>query len=210
MDRRTREGRRDPVPSRDRLLEAAARVFAERGFERASVDDIAAEAGLSKGTLYWNFKSKEELFRALMDEHLVRRMHEIFGVAESLPSDQDMAPRASTWLSAVVEDERRFVLLAYEYWARAARDPQLGEVYAQRHVAQRDALAGALNARAKELGSPPLGLPTEDVATAYIALGHGLALLRSIDAELVPEHLYGEILALVYQGLVARAERDAS
>ena len=126
VDRRTREGRRDPVPSRDRLLEAAARVFAERGFERASVDDIAAEAGLSKGTLYWNFKSKDELFRALMDEHLVRRMHEIFGVAESLPSDQDMAPRASTWLSAVVEDERRFVLLAYEYWARAARDPAAG------------------------------------------------------------------------------------
>jgi AcrR family transcriptional regulator len=209
VDRRTRAGRTDAVPSRAKLLEAAARVFAERGYERASVDEIAAEAGLSKGSLYWNFKSKDELFFALMDEHLVRRMQEIFGVAESLPGDQDMAPRASDWLSTLLDDERRLVLLAYEYWARAARDPELGEAYAQRHTAHRDALARALDARAEELGSPPLGMPTEEVATAYIALGQGLALLRLIDAELVPEHLYGEILALVYQGLVARAERDA-
>jgi AcrR family transcriptional regulator len=210
LDRRTRAGREDAVPSRDRLLEAAARVFAERGYERASVDEIAAEAGLSKGTLYWNFKSKDELFFALMDEHLVRRMQEIFGVAESLPGDEDMSARASSWLTEVLDDERRMVLLAYEYWARAARDPELGEVYADRHLAHRDSLARALDARAKELGSPPLALPSEEVATAYMALGHGLALLRQIDAELVPEHLYGEILALVYQGLVARAERDSA
>ena len=209
IDRRTRAGREDPTPSRAKLLEAAARVFAERGFERASVDEIAAAAGLSKGTLYWNFKSKDELFFALMDEHLVRRMEEIFGVTGSLPGAEDMAPRASNWFSEVLDDERRFVLLAYEYWARAARDPELREVYAQRHVAQRDALARALDARAKELGSPPLGLPTEEVATAYIALGQGLALLRLIDSDLVPEHLYGEILALVYQGLVARASHSA-
>jgi AcrR family transcriptional regulator len=54
----------------DLIFDAAVEVFAEYGFERAKVDDIAIKAGIAKGTIYYHFKSKEELFIALMNEGL--------------------------------------------------------------------------------------------------------------------------------------------
>lgn len=209
IDRRTRQGRRDGIPSRERLLTAAAKVVAERGFEAASVDRIAAEAGLSKGTLYWNFKSKDELFIALFDEHIGARVRAMIELTESAPAEKDMAPEASRRFFELLQEERQFVLLSHEYWSRAVRDPEVRKRYAERHANLRTALAKALAARAKQLGAPTFSMPVEQVATAYIALGEGLSFQRVVDPDSVPEHLYGEILALVYQGLVARAQKDA-
>ena len=62
-------------------------------------------------------------------------------------------------------------------------------------------------ARARQLGAPSFATPTRDVAVAYLALGTGLAVEGLIDPEILSENLLGEIVALVYQGLVARAER---
>lgn len=51
-------------------------------------------------------------------------------------------------------------------------------------------------------------MPNEEVATAYLALANGLSLLKLVDTEAVPEHLYGDTVALVHQGLVARRARQ--
>ena len=60
---------RAPDPQlHDRLLRAARRVFAERGYGAASLDAIAAEAGVTKGGVYFHFASKEELFFAALDQ----------------------------------------------------------------------------------------------------------------------------------------------
>lgn len=62
---------------RDAILEAAERVFAERGFSGARMSDVAAEAGMATGTLYNYFENKDEIFRSLIHahgEHLMRRM----------------------------------------------------------------------------------------------------------------------------------------
>jgi len=55
--------------TRKRLIEAAAQVIAEKGFDRASLEDIAALAGMTRGALYGNFRNKEELFLALIETH---------------------------------------------------------------------------------------------------------------------------------------------
>src|SRR5262245_10903240 len=59
------------------ILEAALAVFAERGFAAARMETIAARAGVSKGTLYLYFDSKEEIFKALLQTMLVSRIDEI-------------------------------------------------------------------------------------------------------------------------------------
>jgi AcrR family transcriptional regulator len=61
------EGKR--ARTRKRLIEAAAAVIAEKGFDRASLEDIAALAGMTRGAVYGNFKNKEELFLALIETH---------------------------------------------------------------------------------------------------------------------------------------------
>lgn len=59
------EGKR--ARTRKRLIEAAAAAIAEKGFDRASLEDIAARAGMTRGAVYGNFKNKEELFLALIE-----------------------------------------------------------------------------------------------------------------------------------------------
>jgi AcrR family transcriptional regulator len=59
-------GKADPAARRQAILDAALTVFAERGYEAARLDDVAARAGVAKGTLYLYFKDKEALFEALV------------------------------------------------------------------------------------------------------------------------------------------------
>src|SRR5271154_6402080 len=60
--------------TRDYLLQAAATVFTERGFYAASLDEVAAAAGFTKGAVYSNFKNKEDLFLALLEDAYAREL----------------------------------------------------------------------------------------------------------------------------------------
>lgn len=63
MVRRTKE---DALQTRDQLLDAAERVFQRRGVSRTSLQEIAQEAGVTRGAIYWHFKDKADLFHAMM------------------------------------------------------------------------------------------------------------------------------------------------
>ena len=193
--------------SRKLLLDAAAKVFARRGYEAASVDEVAAEAGLSKGAVYWNFDSKDDLFHALYDERIDRRLQEMLELTEAAPADRPTSGEVNRLFLEMLQQEPQLLLLSFEYWSRAMRDPKLRARYAERTARSRDALARVLDARQRELGAPEFSLPAEDAATAFLALGNGLSMIRLADPKGVPDHLFGEILSLVYEGLVARAQR---
>src|SRR5688500_5424687 len=75
--------------TREHLLEAAARIFSRDGFHGASLDDIAATAGFTKGAVYSNFKSKEDLLLALMDQHMTEQFDEIVGSLDTEDRTQE-------------------------------------------------------------------------------------------------------------------------
>ncbi|MBP6617971.1 MAG: TetR family transcriptional regulator, partial [Burkholderiaceae bacterium] len=64
MARRTKE---DAAETRSRLLDAAERLFSEKGVSRTSLNDIAIAAGTTRGAIYWHFKDKADLFNAMME-----------------------------------------------------------------------------------------------------------------------------------------------
>jgi AcrR family transcriptional regulator len=208
-DRRTRNARAEGVDARRALLDAAARVFASRGFRDASVDAIAQEAGFSKGALYWHFAGKDDLFFALLEERIDRPTHEVIKLLESAPAERDMAPEASRLFGELLERQADLFLLDHEYWSLAVRDPELRGRYAARQAELRRAFAGALDARMRHLGAPPFDTTGEEVATAFLGLAYGLARQKLVDPDAVPDHLLGEIFALVYAGLLRRAEARA-
>ena len=57
----------EPVDTRERILAAAGHVFARKGYQAASLDEVASAAGMTKGAIYWHFRSKSDLFFALLD-----------------------------------------------------------------------------------------------------------------------------------------------
>ena len=71
------------------LLAAALALFVERGYAATRLDDVAARAGVSKGTLYLYFENKEELFKAVVRENIVARISETRGLARQFDGARD-------------------------------------------------------------------------------------------------------------------------
>jgi AcrR family transcriptional regulator len=186
------------MDTREAVLEAAAQVVARRGLRDASIDEIAASAGCSKGAVYWHFKSKDDLFFALLEDRVDRPHYEMI--------EQDMGPEASRRFVELLRSERDLLLLNDEYWARAMRDPAVRARYADRQARLRAAIGKALVTRLEHLGARTDFQAPEVMATAILAIGAGLARERLIDPDSVPDGLLGSLIVLLYKGLVADAE----
>ncbi|MDT7517705.1 TetR family transcriptional regulator [Rhodoferax sp. TBRC 17660] len=88
MARRTKE---EALATRELILDAAERVFYQRGVSRTSLQEIAKEAGLTRGAIYWHFENKGELFHAMMERvtlPMMARMTEITPEDEARPLDK--------------------------------------------------------------------------------------------------------------------------
>ena len=190
--------------ARAALLDAAAETFAAHGYAGASVDRIVRRAGFSKGTFYWHFATKEELFLALVEERIDRPVRSLMEVTRTAPADTPTAPTVSQGLADLFTGQRELLVLLQEYWAAAVRESAVRRRYRRRQRELITTLAGALSARHDETGVP-LTTPAERLATAFVALAQGLALEAAVDPDAVDASLYGEILSLVYDGLAARA-----
>src|SRR5580765_6777154 len=94
MEPLTPERRR--AMTREHLLDAAAIVFARDGYHGASLDDVAAAAGFTKGAVYSNFKNKEDLFLALLEDRTDRQLAVVSDVLEAGgPEGGEEFPRVS-------------------------------------------------------------------------------------------------------------------
>jgi AcrR family transcriptional regulator len=205
VDQRTRTARAQGRAGRDEFLSAALRVFARRGYREAGVDEIAAEAGYSKGALYWHFSGKQDLLLALIDERIDAPMRESVALLASAPPDRDMSLEATREFARRLGEDREAVLLEREYWSLAIRDPELRARYAERQTELRSALAAALEARARHLGTPALAVAAKDVARIAMSIIGGLTVDELIEPGTVAPQLIGDALALIYSGLVARS-----
>src|SRR5947208_7147256 len=175
LDQRTRAARAEGREARDELLTAALRVFARRSYREAGVDEIAAEAGYSKGALYWHFSGKEELLTALLEERIDAPMRDRVALLASAPPERDMSVEATRAFARQLGEQREAMLLEREYWSLAVRDPELRARHGERQTELRGALADAMEARAQHLGTPDLTMPAEDVARIVMSIIGGLA-----------------------------------
>lgn len=193
--------------SREQILAAATRVFARCGYRDASIAEIAAEAGFSKGALYWNFESKGELFFALLDQ-VEDRLRTLLTLIASAPVERDVTAEFSRGLAALLEQNRDMVLLFHEYTALAVRDSALAERYARRSALFREEVARAIEARFEALGVP-LSMPAENLATVVMSLVIGLSVELLTEPDAVSEDLFGRVLSVIEAGMAAQAEDGA-
>ena len=188
MARRTKE---DAEATRNALLDAAERVFYDKGVSRASLDDIAREAGATRGAIYWHFKDKVDLFAAMLERVTLplEQSHREDGVELGGDPVLQLRTMLHDVLHAVVHDER----------ARRVFEIALYKVeYAQELLAVRDRHVGvcdgfrrklevALLAAARAQGVA-LVVPCEVAALGLWALFDGLLqgwILRQRDFDLL-------------------------
>lgn len=190
--------------TRARLLDAAAEVFARKGFNGASVEEIADRAGFSTGALYSNFGSKDELFMELLASRTGFRQAEAATIVTNQHTSLDQIRVAlNQFLIDVADKDADTALLQAELWLYAIRRPELLEHLADQFRANRDSLTTVLadRARARQVREQPADIPHEDLATVILALFQGLVQLRRTDTELVPADLYGRALRWLFVGV---------
>jgi AcrR family transcriptional regulator len=203
--------------TRARVLAAAARVFACHGYHGASISEIADEAGYSHGAVYSNFADKQDLFMALYEEWVARRVAEInaergaastaAGIDAERPGASTVAERARVgveeWLRRLAADPDPF-LLRLEFTARGVRDPDLRRKLGARVGAVPLALQ-RLTERDAEAEGLELALPADEVVLALQALSLGLALESLGNPGAVRAGLGGELAARLIEALTVRS-----
>jgi AcrR family transcriptional regulator len=205
--RLTREEKR--VQTRERLLEAAERVFLRRGLQGSSVEEIAAEAGFTRGAFYSNFKSKDELFVELLQARVYRQYADMAEEAQEQPG----TPRERLrWGIERVRDvqageEGRWLFrLWLECLTQAARDEEFRKLAATFWSGNRAVLAEQTKEVFKEVGRKP-PLPAKQIATAMIALDIGLAVQHLVDPDEVPLDFYLPLFDLLFGEMVDPGSR---
>lgn len=186
--------------TRELLLDAAAAVFARRGYHEASVEEIASEAGFSTGAVYSNFSGKEELFLALADREVEKQVAEIHAVAEGVEAGGEAggeaAAEAGRQFQELLKRDRDWPLLFYEFWSFGVRSARIRGEFAQRRQAVQDALAETLDRLAAQLGFE-LRFPAPMLATAISATLNGLAFERAADPGAISDEVLGEFVAAI-------------
>lgn len=192
--------------TRRRLVDAAGKVFARRGYRGASVDEIASEAGFTIGALYSNFSGKEEVLLALLDQEVARIGERIVaaGQAQDDPADK-LRAAASEWM-AFLGDEPELYALMVEFWTIWVRDDELRPRHAERMDAVRRFIGGLIQEKADEMGIA-MRLAPDQIGAVVVALADGLALQQLADPNALPKDLYPSVLAVLIRALEEPARR---
>jgi AcrR family transcriptional regulator len=194
--------------TRSCLMKSAAKVFARRGLQQASIDEVTEDAGFTKGAFYANFKSKEELFLAMLDERFAERLKEIDAAVASDEAPEVQAQQAGADFARFLSADRSWQRLFFEFAAYAARNDEFREELVTRHRALRERIAELYSRRAGEVGlTPPI--PFEQVSLMTFAMAHGIALEKLLEPEAVPDELFGTMLLVFFTGLRTLAEQSA-
>ncbi|TDP28408.1 TetR/AcrR family transcriptional regulator [Nocardia ignorata] len=139
--------------TRQRLLDAALEVFAERGFGNSSVEHVCERAGFTRGAFYSNFSSMEELFLAMWEQRSTQMLGDVGALLS--PGEQ---PRLGSlddvveYVLAMVPIDDRWYRVSSEFTAHALRNPSLKRVIAARETAILDTLMPLLDRLLAQLG----------------------------------------------------------
>lgn len=195
----------DKAAKRAEITRAATEVFARKGFQGASVDDVAAAAGFSKGTLYGYFQNKEELFYASFQAFRVEIMQLCEGAMAEQRTAWDKLRACLRFSADALRSQIELFPLTLEIWAAASSGPardRFAEAMQGMYAEFRHLTAGLLRAGC-EAGEFRADIEPEAVAAWLVGGLDGLMLQFWFDQNLDVENLIDGFLDVVHRGIAA-------
>jgi AcrR family transcriptional regulator len=186
--------------TRAKLLRAAERIFAKDGFEAARIEDIAAEAGHSRGAFYANFSTKQDLFLALLEEQVKEHTGKLLSVLERCETPEQRLEAVREYYAQRIGD-RRWVMLTLEFKLFALRHSRLRAKLAEAH----HQIRRSKNVEAISRLLPPAAQSSlESDDSCWAALGgvfNGLVLEQAYDPKRLSEEQAAAILRRIFDML---------
>jgi TetR/AcrR family transcriptional regulator, cholesterol catabolism regulator len=187
---------------KNEILDAALEVFGELGLQEASVDDVVERSGLSKGTLYWYFKSKDRLIGALMKRFFAQELGKVRKLQQGPGSVRERLLRYSREVEAVVKRMPRALTL--EFYAVAVRQKWVRKFLGELYVRYCGELAQLIR-EGIERGEFRKA-DADQLAAAVTGLCEGLILLWALEPNAFPfEKFFEASLRTLLDGIAPRA-----
>ncbi|MEO9138477.1 MAG: TetR/AcrR family transcriptional regulator [Jatrophihabitans sp.] len=180
--------------TRGQLLATARVLFLRDGYFATSLERVADEAGYSKGAVYSNFSSKDELCLAVLDEIRGEQAARLIAAISAGATFEQRLLCFEAWAETAIGHEG-WSNLEIEFGSQLRRNPGLREQYQARGNVIRAALTHLIEAAADDLGTGLL-LPADELATALLSLGVGLGLQRAVDHDVPVRTLTDVVRAL--------------
>jgi len=180
--------------TREQLVATAKELFLRDGYGPTSLDKVADAAGYSKGAVYSNFRNKDELCLAVLDDIHAEQAARIAEVVTGSTTVEERITRFQDWAERNIGDQA-WTALEVEFAINARRDERLRAELAQRDKGIRDVIANLVTANSTEFGID-LPLSADDAATALLSLGIGLGIQRAVDPS-IPVTVLTEVMRLV-------------
>lgn len=169
--------------SKAHILATALTVFAEKGFAKASMNDIVRATGLSKGGVYWHFKSKNVLIQAIFDQFFLGQLALLDGVVASEETAVAKLTQLATFTSIEVEALATQFPSSLEFYALAAREDGLQEVLKNHFDTYRQKIIAIIEQGMAD-GEFRL-VDSNSVAKTIIALFEGILLVWGVSPEVI-------------------------
>jgi AcrR family transcriptional regulator len=185
-------------PIREALVAAAAEVFAEKGYDRAGVAEIAKRAGYTTGAIYGRFTGKAELLLAAIEGASDSELDTLFNEHRFEGKVTDILTTVGSHLVSEVEDENGALLL--EAFVAARRDPEVRRLMQDQLDLRRDRLAD-LVAEAQSTGAIDPALDAEAVVRFCHAVGFGFLLFRAVDLTLPKARPWEDLISRLVEAL---------
>lgn len=186
--------------TRVRLIRAAEKIFARDGFEAAKLEEIAAEAGYTRGAFYANFESKEDLFFTLLEGEISSRINALEQIVRSV-RDSEAKLRAFREFFLTICQDRRWSLLALEFKLFAVRHPDVRARLAAMNRKLVEPRIGILRDIIEGTGRA-LPISPAAVAVSLSAVTNALSLEHMLNRNLMPEAALKKILRTYFDSLM--------
>jgi AcrR family transcriptional regulator len=182
------------------ILRAATEQFFESGFLGTKLADVATRAGYTKGAVYSNFGSKQDLFGSILNERLANllsdRLASILG--DEVRLDDAALARIARRLAETLIEDGPWHLLLMELAVHAARNPQAAELYRESRHSVRLALGAVILERADQFGIDPTAHRVDVLAPLIMSATNIMALESILD----PDYFTSELQARMIEALL--------
>lgn len=195
--RLTREEKK--AATREALLAAAHRLFAAKGFEATTIDEIASTAGYTRGAFYANFANKEATMEALIAGGFTDDVEAIDPIGES--SGLSEMKREYQEYSRRFQDNPESLMWALEFQMAALRHPELRVEYNRQYRNLINRVGNILTSVLREAQHPDPGA-AEPIAEVFVAVQTSLSAQRILDPDRVPEDVFSLAFETLVTGLL--------
>jgi AcrR family transcriptional regulator len=184
-------------------MTAALKCFLQNGYNNSTMDQIAAASGTSKGTLYWHFRSKEELFASTLRTFFEQALGEdALGVLAAYPTAAERLRAMAEQMMALVEECEGLFNLFLEFWASSDKREEASRIWLDLLIAAKEVITEIIN---QGIASGEFRtVDAEDLVWGVMAAYDGLAAYGVLKPDLDLRRAHTAFIEVILSGLEVR------